>query len=287
MSRFISSAFTGSTTDPVIANSTSRVVVASRTRASGRCSPRLACWSTKRAVCPCTATCRAVCRSRTSSTRRWLAGDSGPVREITSTCQVAAPSGRGRATAAAPGRRRTSVASAATCGPLGCGALTASVIGDPRWGGKSRSSASETWRAVASLGSTSASKPVNATRRNGRPSTISTAAAAMATRPGRRITPRDSRYQNPSCARRASRSAARRQRLGDRAFARGPSSASSAGRATSASVAATAATIIPPIPIEYRNRCGNTNSEASAAITVSEEKATVRPAVTIVRRSAS
>ena len=47
------------------------------------------------------------------------------------------------------------------------------------------------------------------------------------------------------------------------------------------------ATIVPPIPIEYRKRCGNTSREASAAATVSELNSTVRPAVAIVRRSAS
>ena len=206
---------------------------------------------------------------------------------MTSTCQTARPTGRGAVTAATDGRRRTSPASAATCGAAERGPSTASVIGDARCGGKSWSSASETRWALADFGSTLASKPVNATRRKGSPSTTSTAAAAIATRPGRRITPRESRYQKPSCARRASRSPARRHRAGDSALTRGPSSASSAGSATRASVAATNATSIPPMPIEYRKRCGKTSSEARAAITVSAEKATVRPAVVIVRRSAS
>ena len=54
-----------------------------------------------------------------------------------------------------------------------------------------------TWRAVADFGSTLASKPVNVRRRAGSASRSSTAVAAIATRPGRRMTPRESRYQKP------------------------------------------------------------------------------------------
>jgi hypothetical protein len=85
---------------------------------------------------------------------------------------------------------------------------------------------------------------------------------------------------------RASASAARRQRASESEFTRVPSTASSAGSVTSAAVAASSATAAPPIPIENRKRCGNTSSDASAAATISAEKATVRPAVRRVRVSA-
>ena len=68
---------------------------------------------------------------------------------------------------------------------------------------------------------------------------------------------------------------------------RGPSSASIAGSTTSASVAATSATMAPASPIEKRKFCGKTVSEASAAATVTELNAIVRPEVATVRRRAS
>ena len=71
------------------------------------------------------------------------------------------------------------------------------------------------------------------------------------------------------------------------AFTRGPSTASNAGSTVSETSAAISATAAPPIPIEYRNRCGNTVSDASAAATVTDENSTVRPAVASVRRSAA
>ena len=156
-----------------------------------------------------------------------------------------------------------------------------------RLGGKSRSSASETIRAWLSAGSTRASTDVKSTRRNGRPRTIIRVADAAATRPGRRITKRDRRYQKPDSAGRASASLARLSRRGASALTRCPSSVSTAGSSTSATVAAISDTSIPPSPIEYRNFCGKTSSDASAAATVSDENRTVRPAVFSVRRIAT
>ena len=40
---------------------------------------------------------------------------------------------------------------------------------------------------------------------------------------------------------------------------------------------------MPPMPIEYKNRSGNTSSDASAPATVNELYSTVRPAVCSVR----
>jgi hypothetical protein len=123
--------------------------------------------------------------------------------------------------------------------------------------------------------------------KNGIPSAISSAELAAAIRPGRRMTSCESRYQNPSVAGRASRSARRRRNAGESALTRSPSTASTAGRTISAIAAAISATSEPPIPIEYRNRCGKTISDAIAPATVSDENSTVRPAVFSVRRIAS
>ena len=52
VSRFMSSALIGSTTEPVIRKRIVNVVTASRPSASGRLSARLDCWSVKRAADP-------------------------------------------------------------------------------------------------------------------------------------------------------------------------------------------------------------------------------------------
>jgi hypothetical protein len=49
---------------------------------------------------------------------------------------------------------------------------------------------------------------------------------------------------------------------------------------------ATRTAAIPPKPIDRRKVCGKKSSDASATATVTPEKATVRPAVAIVRASA-
>jgi hypothetical protein len=118
------------------------------------------------------------------------------------------------------------------------------------------------------------------------PSATSRVALASATRLGRRCTKRERRYQKPSRAPRASRSAARCIRFGASAFTRVPSSASTAGSTISATPQAMSATIMPPSPIEWRKFCGNTSSEAIATATVRELNSTDRPAVSTVRRSA-
>ena len=100
-------------------------------------------------------------------------------------------------------------------------------------------------------------------------------------RPARRMTKRASEYQAPRPDR-----PGRRHGRGASALTRGPSSASTAGRTTSATVPPTSETSTPPTPIERRNRCGKTSSDAIAAATVSELKTTVRPALAIVRATA-
>ncbi len=82
------------------------------------------------------------------------------------------------------------------------------------------------------------------------PSTISSVAVEAAMRPGKRITSCERRYQKPSWARRASRSARRARNAGVSELTRSPSRASTAGSTIRAIAAAISATKKPPIPIE-------------------------------------
>ena len=82
--RFISSAFTGSTTEPVIANRMTSVVVARIASASGSEPPIECCWSTNPAVSPPTCTGNGTSSPRTSSTTRWARSDSAAPSGTTS-----------------------------------------------------------------------------------------------------------------------------------------------------------------------------------------------------------
>src|SRR5438094_3750770 len=124
--------------------------------------------------------------------------------------------------------------------------------------------------------------PVNVIRVAATPIPISSAAERIATTPGFRITVCERRYQKPSCSYLAVRSAARRQRLGEPLFRRGPRAASRAGRATRAVNTATREHTAPPIPIERMNGCSNTINEPMTTATVRALKKLVRPAVFLV-----
>ena len=58
-----------------------------------------------------------------------------------------------------------------------------------------------------------------------------------------------------------------------------PRIASSAGSSVSASTSVPSTTAMPPIAIERRNICGNTNRPSRLAATVTPENATARPVV--------
>ena len=158
------------------------------------------------------------------------------------------PAACGWVTALAPGSLRTRAAKARA--PAFGRVWRARKVAEDWSPGKSRRRTSSTCRAVELVGSTRASIWVNWMRRKGSPATIRTVAAASAIGAGRRITRRDSRYQAPAAAGRASRSAARWSHAGDIPLTRVPSSASTAGSTTSATVAASRATPAPPTPIE-------------------------------------
>ena len=83
------------------------------------------------------------------------------------------------------------------------------VTGEVRFGVNRVRRASSTCRAGSERGRTVASTVVKCAPRNGSPRVIITAAATTATRAGRRMTKRESRYQAPLVAGRASASAAR------------------------------------------------------------------------------
>ena len=152
--------------------------------------------------------------------------------------------------------------------------------------GKSFRSAVSTTRELTLAGSTDASTPVNRVERNGSPSTTSRTVAAIATGHGRRIRACASRYQ-PPCSPAAVRSTARRQRGSAPAFTRRPSRTKRAGSTVSAISPASGPTRPPAIPIDWRNPSGKIATVATAAPTVIDENATVRPAVASVARTAS
>ena len=114
------------------------------------------------------------------------------------------------------------------------------------------------------------------------PSTTSRVAAATATGIGRRMIACASRYQPPSCA-----FPCGGRRRTESASIRGPSRAKRAGRTVSAMIPASGPTRPPAMPIERRKPSGKTASVATAAPTVTDEKAIVRPAVRRVVRIAS
>src|SRR6476646_3479325 len=114
--------------------------------------------------------------------------------DATVTNALVAPAGCAGATADTSGRRLSCAATAPTCGEP-AGAPTTTSTGEVRLGGKSRASVSSTWRALELCGRTLAVTVTNLAPVNGIPSAIRNAALRTATRPGRRMTTRDSRYQ--------------------------------------------------------------------------------------------
>ena len=146
---------------------------------------------------------------------------------------------------------------------------------------------SETWRALALVGSTLASTDVKLMPRAGSATITSTAAVTAATTPGRRMTALERRYQKPEVTGWSASSLRRLRNLGAPLLMRVPSSARTAGSTSRAIAAAIRATITPARPIENRKRCGKTISPARAAATVTALKSTLRPAVCRVRASAS
>ena len=105
VSAFITSALIGSTTDPVIANRISRVVIASSPSATGMCDARLAFWSTKLALCPVTPLAKGACSARMRCTRRWLAPERARDAGTASIRQRPGPTGCGGLTARTPRTR--------------------------------------------------------------------------------------------------------------------------------------------------------------------------------------
>ncbi len=218
----MTSALIGSTTEPVNRNRTTKVARTTIASTTGRWSSRLDWVSMKWAVNPDAWTLGGALRQIPDRGHDVLARDRRAGRSARPRRpRPSRPTGAaGGLTAATPGIRSSlslSRDSWARSAPA-----TASSIGESRWGGNSVFSAVSTWRALADSGSTVASTEVNSMLRKGIPSAIISAALAAAIRPGRRITNRDSRYQNPDSAGRASRSArrwrkARRQRVHPRA----------------------------------------------------------------------
>ena len=87
----MTSALSGSTTEPVIAKRIRSVVTASSASASGRRPPRLESWSTKRADSPATATGPGAGPSRTAATRSSAGSFSAGVAGVSWMSHVRSP----------------------------------------------------------------------------------------------------------------------------------------------------------------------------------------------------
>ncbi len=183
-STFISSALTGSTTEPNARNSSSTVAPATISAMYGSSRPRLPSRSDSTAVSPPTSTLPP--------------GGGGSARTRSTIARASADMGspvKPRSTFAVPSRSATTVAevtpgtvltsptqvgsAAGSAGPT-VGTVTTAWIGLVALAGKSRSSVSATCRLSVPAGSALASMPPNVTRRNGRPSTSSTATTPTA-----------------------------------------------------------------------------------------------------------
>ncbi len=158
--------------------------------------------------------------------------------------------------------------------------VTLIVIGVSADPPKSRSTASDTVRALWLVGTTVESTGVHLAESAGAARTIITTIVTAAMMPGRRMTPCDRRYHAPWPRPAVAVRAERRTSLS-------PHSPNSAGEITRAASAATTATVAPAMPIDWRKPSGKTVSVASATATVAAEKTTVRPAVLIVVRMAA
>ena len=193
VSRFMISALTGSTTEPVIRNRIS--VVKQRSERERQIARRSDDWSRRSAaVCPplrrrTARELRAPPAPRPARSRRDRAlGDAR--RSATARPADRRPAPRRR-------RRRSAPATRIVLDRIALASRTATNTAPLGTGGKSRLRASSTsarWR----LGSTLASTPVNSTRRNGIPMAISSTDVAIATGVARRMTQSESRYQTPS-----------------------------------------------------------------------------------------
>ena len=110
--------------------------------------------------------------------------------------------------------------------------------------------ASYACRAPASSGSTLGSTVLNLIPKKGRPRRIRKSALSVAIGAGRRITKRESRYQNPCSSGRVSASARRCSAFGASELTRVPSRVRTAGSTVSEISAAKSTTSEPPSPIE-------------------------------------
>ncbi len=122
---------------------------------------------------------------------------------------------------------------------------------------------------------------MNCTRRKGNATAISTAATATATTIGRRITQLASRDQK------ADPSPWIQARRIDRAFTRGPRTASSAGRTVSDHATAMKATRAPPRAMLRIHKLEKKKSPSMLTATAMPENVTALPAVVTVRMIAA
>ncbi len=285
LSALITTALTGSTTDPKARNIRISVAPISSPTISGRRWAIASRLSTLRAVTPPTSiripAGGVSARTPRTASRAEVLNASFPARvAVRTTTSRAEPV---VATPVMPGTRWTAAVIALASGDRPPGPCSTTCTPTLLSAGKSASRVSIATRAGAPAGSCRSSFSPKCTCVIGRASTSSPATIGSATRIGTFSTTCERRV-HPVPAARSARGL--RRRTGN-VSTRGPSSVRTAGSSVSDSSAASPTADSPPYARDFRKSWGNSSSPASAIISNVAEKTTVRPAVATVRRTAS
>ena len=201
---------------------------------------------------------------------------------MTLACSPAVPVTSEPVTPSTPPSRRAYASSSSPAVSAGPGRVTATVMILLGSAPNRSASAVVTTRASASAGSTQSPGRAQFAVRNGAPSPSSSATMRRVTAAGRRMTACATRYQRSCVPRFLSRGQGMRH-----LSTRRPTRESRAGSRVTELSTANATTATPAYPMELRKRAGKRMRPVKQMASASPEKATVRPAVAVVRRTAS
>ena len=285
-----SRALAGMSSEPVMRKSRTNVAATTTPTASGASATSESVKSSREAAWPVTQ----VSAPTSSARSRWVtASASGEEASATtrSTSTTVIPSrscgGRTRVTPSrSPARATRSATTSGSVEP------STTVTSAADRAGKSASRVSNSTRWALSAGSSSTPDVRSVMSSAGTPSSASSAATPTATSHGRRWVHRASTEKNPVAGGTSPKAAVIRRRPGTRRSrpgrsSRPPPTASNAGTRVSATSSATTTTLSPAAPTARRIEAWNRSSPDRLSATVMPENVTVRPAVAIVRRSAS
>src|SRR6266511_4022147 len=263
-STFMTRAFTGTTTEPVIRNSSTNVASATNPRTSGRREISACLASTVSAACPVTSVSNGAGRDRIDATSRKDASVSATARGTTSTRATRGPVATTSARTT-PGsvRRRSRYAAYADRGTPASRTAT-TWIGSDVCPGKCRCTASKNWRLSEDRGRYRESVSWVRAWANGATSRTSPAMRTGTRIAARRWTSLEIRKNAPWPSARAAAGRILR-----------PQIESSAGTSVTAAAIATTTTPMPPYATD-RNPPVRNSSPESDAVTVSPENTMVR-----------